>query len=72
MAYNRDGAPVSKATAIDLGGWSYIAAVATHAAHRQKGYGRRLTWIFGRWRRTKPWMPWPCAGTAPVDAQTAA
>lgn len=33
------GTPVSTATAIDLGGdWVYIAAVATHPEHRQRGY----------------------------------
>ena len=30
--------PVSTATAIDLGDWIYVAAVATEAEHRQKGY----------------------------------
>jgi GNAT superfamily N-acetyltransferase len=33
------GEPVSTATVIrDLNGWNYVAAVATNAAHRQKGY----------------------------------
>jgi hypothetical protein len=38
VVYNRDGVPVSTATAIDFGDWIYIAAVATDAEHRQKGY----------------------------------
>lgn len=38
VVYNREGIPVSTATAIDLGAWIYIAAVATAAEHRQKGY----------------------------------
>jgi GNAT superfamily N-acetyltransferase len=38
VAYNREGAAVSTATAIDMGAWIYIAAVATDAEHRQKGY----------------------------------
>lgn len=38
VVYNREGTPVSTATAVDLGGWTYIAAVATDADHRQKGY----------------------------------
>jgi hypothetical protein len=38
VVYTRDGIPVSTATAIDLGDWMYIAAVATDADHRQKGY----------------------------------
>jgi GNAT superfamily N-acetyltransferase len=35
---NREGVPVSTATAIDLGDWTYVAAVATDPEHRQKGY----------------------------------
>lgn len=38
VVYDREGTPVSTATAIDLGDWIYIAAVATDAEHRQKGY----------------------------------
>jgi hypothetical protein len=38
VVYNREGTPVSTATGIDLGNCMYIAAVATDAAHRQKGY----------------------------------
>lgn len=38
VVYNRAGVPVSTATAIDLGEWTYIAAVATDAEHRRKGY----------------------------------
>jgi hypothetical protein len=38
VAYNRDGLPVSTATAIDLGPCIYIAAVATDAEHRRRGY----------------------------------
>jgi GNAT superfamily N-acetyltransferase len=38
VAYNAEGVPVSTATAIDLGDWMYIAAVATDAEHRKKGY----------------------------------
>jgi GNAT superfamily N-acetyltransferase len=38
VVYNREGVPVSTATAIDLGESIYIAAVATDADHRQKGY----------------------------------
>jgi hypothetical protein len=38
VVYNGEGVPVSTATAIDWGNWIYIAAVATDAAHRQKGY----------------------------------
>jgi hypothetical protein len=34
----KDGVPVSTATAVDLGDWMYIAAVATDAENRQKGY----------------------------------
>lgn len=38
VVYNREGFPVSTGTAIDLGETIYIAAVATDADHRQKGY----------------------------------
>jgi hypothetical protein len=38
VVYNPEGIPVSTATAVDLGDWMYIAAVATHADHRQQGY----------------------------------
>jgi len=38
VIYTRDGVPVSTATAVDLGDWIYIAAVATDADHRQRGY----------------------------------
>ena len=38
VVYDREGVPVSTATAIDLGESIYIAAVATDADHRQKGY----------------------------------
>ncbi len=38
VVYNTAGVPVSTATAIDLGDRIYIAAVATDAEHRQKGY----------------------------------
>jgi GNAT superfamily N-acetyltransferase len=38
VVYTREGVPVSTATAIDLGDWMYIAAVATDADHRRKGY----------------------------------
>lgn len=38
VVYNREGVPVSTATAIDLGDWMYIAAVATDAEQRKKGY----------------------------------
>lgn len=38
VVYNEQGVPVSTATAIDLGDWIYIAAVATDPGHRQKGY----------------------------------
>lgn len=38
VVYSREGVPVSTATAIDLGDWVYIAAVATDAGYRQKGY----------------------------------
>src|SRR5262249_46484755 len=38
VVYNIDGTPVSTATAIDLGDCIYVAAVATDAEHRQKGY----------------------------------
>ena len=38
VVYNREGVPVSTATAIDLGAWMYVAAVATDAEQRQKGY----------------------------------
>jgi len=38
VVYNGKGVPVSTATAIDWGNWIYIAAVATDARHRQKGY----------------------------------
>ncbi len=38
VVYNGEGVPVSTATAIDWGDWIYIAAVATNAVHRQKGY----------------------------------
>jgi GNAT superfamily N-acetyltransferase len=37
VVYNREGFPVSTATAIDLGEPIYVAAVATDADHRQKG-----------------------------------
>jgi GNAT superfamily N-acetyltransferase len=33
-----EGKPVSTATAVDLGDWVYLAAVATHPEHRRKGY----------------------------------
>jgi GNAT superfamily N-acetyltransferase len=38
VVYNRDGIAVSTATALILDNWAYIAAVATHPGHRQKGY----------------------------------
>lgn len=38
VVYNPEGKPVSTATAIDLGDWVYIAAVATDAQHRNRGY----------------------------------
>lgn len=38
VVYDRTGTPVSTATAIDLGDWIYVAAVATDAEHRRKGY----------------------------------
>ncbi|HWB82530.1 MAG TPA: GNAT family N-acetyltransferase [Bryobacteraceae bacterium] len=38
VVYDREGIPVSTATAIDLGGWMYIAAVATAEEHRRQGY----------------------------------
>ena len=38
VVYNRDGIAVSTATAIILDGWAYVAAVATHPEHRQRGY----------------------------------
>jgi hypothetical protein len=38
VVYDRAGTPVSTATAVDLGEWMYIAAVATDSEHRQKGY----------------------------------
>jgi len=38
VVYNQEGVPVSTATAIDLGNWTYVAAVATDPEHRQKGY----------------------------------
>ncbi len=38
VVYNREGIAVSTATAIILDDWAYIAAVATHPEHRQKGY----------------------------------
>lgn len=38
VVYTHDGIPVSTATAIDLGAWVYIAAVATEAEYRKKGY----------------------------------
>jgi len=38
VVYNGDGIPVSTATAIDLGDWIYVAAVATDAEQRKQGY----------------------------------
>lgn len=38
VVFHRDGKAVSTATAVDLGDWVYVAAVATDPEHRKRGY----------------------------------